>query len=97
MAKGRAIPFEDCPRTVAVERRSPAGVVLETRVVRFLMFYGGGNCFAQVNFALPPAHDCRTYDMRKAGRGTGRHGKAGWQLTAQSFGILQNLRAPRSM
>lgn len=85
------------PATVAVERRSPAGVVLETRIVRFVMFYGNKSEFAQVNFAHPPAHDCRTYDLRKQGRGTGRHGKAGWSLTPQSFGVLQNLRAPRSV
>lgn len=85
------------PETAAVERLSPAGVTLESRIVRVLMFYGQGQRYLQVSWHLTGPRTTRTYDMKRSGRGTGQHGRAGWRLHHKSFGILQNIRNPRAV
>lgn len=85
------------PEMVSVERVSPAGVVLETRLVRVIMLYGRGQQFVQTSWTLSGPRECRSYDLQKHGRGTGAHGKAGWRLRPADFGRLQNIRAPRAV
>ena len=74
-----------------------AGVLLESRLVRFLGFHGRGNLFAGVSFNDAGSGQ-RSFRMirPRRGRGTGKLGRIGWELSAESFGLLQNLRNPRA-
>jgi hypothetical protein len=84
------------PATVDIERRSPAGVLLERRIVPFMGFYGRGHAYANISWNREGTIQ-RSFKMSERGRGTGAFGKAGWCLSSASLGVLQNLRNPRAL